>query len=345
MTVVSRQLSVIGEITGAKLMSGKIFVWLLTTVLLTTAPLAEAQQAAKVPRIGILTLGVASSTPIFEAFRQGLRELGYVEGKNILIEYRYAEGKSDRLPNLAGELVSLKVDVIVTEGIGAAFAAKHASQTIPIVMGIAGDPVGAGLVASLARPGGNLTGLTLLAPELSGKRLELLKEAAPKTTSVAVISSAANPAHAGYLRETKAAAQSLSVALRIVEVRSQDDLDMVFKAVTSARPSALITLADGMLLNNRTRIVEFAAKSRLPAIFPDGEFAEVGGLMAYGPSLAANFRRAATYVDKILKGTKPAELPVEQPKKFELIINLKAAKQIGLTIPPNVLVRADKVIK
>jgi putative ABC transport system substrate-binding protein len=326
-------------------MSGKIFVWLLTTVLLTTAPLAEAQQAAKVPRIGILTLGVASSTPIFEAFRQGLRELGYVEGKNILIEYRYAEGKSDRLPNLAGELVSLKVDVIVTEGIGAAFAAKHATQTIPIVMGIAGDPVGAGLVASLARPGGNLTGLTLLAPELSGKRLELLKEAAPKTTSVAVISSAANPAHAGYLRETKAAAQSLSVALRIVEVRSQDDLDMVFKAVTSARPSALITLADGMLLNNRTRIVEFAAKSRLPAIFPDGEFAEVGGLMAYGPSLAANFRRAATYVDKILKGTKPAELPVEQPKKFELIINLKAAKQIGLTIPPNVLVRADKVIK
>jgi putative ABC transport system substrate-binding protein len=305
----------------------------------------HAQQSAKVPRIGVLTLGVASSTPTFEAFRQGLRDLGYVEGKNILIEYRYAEGKSDRLSNLAAELVRLKVDVIVTESSRAAEAAKHATQTTPIVMAIAGDPVGIGLVASLARPSGNVTGLTVLAPELSGKRLELLKEAAPKTISVAVIWNATNPGATGFLRETKAAAQSLGLQLQPVEVQSQDDLDAAFKAVTSTRPSALITLADGMLLNNRTRIVEFAAKNRLPTIFPDGEFADAGGLMAYGPNLGSNFRRAASYVDRILKGTKPANLPVEQPTKFELVINLKAAKQIGLTIPQSVLYRADKVIK
>jgi putative ABC transport system substrate-binding protein len=318
---------------------------LIAFVLVAAVVVVDAQQQVKVPRIGILTLGVASAAPTFEAFRQGLRELGYIEGKDILIEYRYAEGKTDRLSNLAAELVRLKVDIIVTESGRAAEAAKHATQTTPIVMAIVGDPVGIGLVASLARPGGNVTGLTVLAPELSGKRLELLKEAAPKTTSVAVIWNAANPSAAGFLQETKATAKSLGLQLQPVEVRRQDDLDAAFKAVTSARPSAFITLADGMLLGNRTRIVEFTAKNRLPAIFPDGEFADAGGLMAYGPNLGSNFRRAAIYVDKILKGAKPADLPVEQPTKFELVINQKTAQQIGLTIPPNVLARADRVIK
>ena len=294
---------------------------LLLTVGLTIAPLAADAQPAKVPRIGILTLSVAPSTPIFEAFRQGLREHGYVEGQNIALEFRFAQGRPERLPAMAAELVQMKVEVIVTESVLAARDAKHATGAIPIVTAIHGDPVGAGLVASLTRPGGNVTGLSLLAPELSGKRLQLLKEVTPKATQVAAIWNTANSAAARYLAETREAARSLGIQLQSVEVRQPSDLDAAFDAVAGARPNALITLPDGMLLAHKTRIVEFAAKSRLPALFPDQEFAEAGGLMAYGPSLASNFRRAATFVDKILKGAKPADLPVEQPTKFELVIN------------------------
>ena len=306
---------------------------------------AEGQQPVKVPRIGVLTLSVASSTPIFEAFRQGLREHGYVEGRNIALEFRFAQGRPEKLPAMAAELVHIKVEVIVTESWLAAREAKHATETIPIVTAIHGDPVGGGLVASLTRPGGNVTGLSLLAPELSGKRLQLLKEVTPKPTHVAAIWNAANPAAARFLAETRAAARSLGLQLQSVQVRSPPDLDAAFEAVAGARPSALITLPDGMLLANKTRIIEFAAKSRLPALFPDQEFAEAGGLMAYGPSLASNFRRAASYVDRILKGAKPADLPIEQATKFELVVNLKTAKAIGLTIPPSVLGRADQVIE
>ena len=314
-------------------------------VALLAAPLVAGAQTAKLPRIGILTLAVASSTAVFEGFRQGLRDLGWVEGRNIALEYRFAQGRPDGLSALAAELVRMKVDVIVIEGGQAALAAKHATQTIPIVMAVIDDPVKAGLVASLARPGGNVTGLTLFASELSGKRLQLLKEVVPRSTLVAVIRNVTHPNAADLWGETEAAARSLDLRLQSVEVRSPADLGGAFKAVTSARPSAFITLADGMLFYNRTRIVEFAAQSQLPAIYPDREFAKAGGLMAYGPSLASNFRRAATYVDKILKGAKPADLPVEQPTKFELVINAKTAKALGLTIPLAVLARADEVIQ
>jgi putative tryptophan/tyrosine transport system substrate-binding protein len=306
---------------------------------------ADAQPQTKVHGIGILTLGVPSSTPIFEAFRQRLRELGYVEGQNITLEHRFGEGRADRLPALAAELVRMKVDLIVTESVQAALAAKHATQTIPIVMAVVSEPVALGLVVSFARPGGNVTGLSLQVSGVSGKRLQLLKEAAPHSTRVAVIRNPTNPAHAGALEETEAAARSLGLRLQSVEVRSPADLDAAFKAVTSALSSALITLGDGMLLDNRRRIVAFAAQGRLPAIFPDREFAEAGGLMAYGPNLAANFRRAAAYVDKILKGSKPGDLPVEQPMGFELVINLKTAKELGLTIPSTLLFQADEVIQ
>ncbi len=321
-------------------------IGLVLAVVLTLGPLiVEANQPGKVYRIGVLTLSVASSTPIFEAFRQGLREHGYVEGQNIALEFRFAQGRPEKLPAMAAELVNMKVEVIVTESVLAAREAKHATGTIPIVTAIHGDPVGAGLVASLTRPGGNVTGLSLLAPELSGKRLQLLKEVTPKATRVAAIWNVANPAAARYLAETRAAARLLALELQSVEVRNPSDFDAAFETVAGARPSALITLPDGMLLANKTRIIDFAAKNRLPAIFPDQEFAEAGGLMAYGPSLASNFRRAATYVDKILKGAKPGDLPIEQPTQFEFAINLKTARTLGLTIPPSVLGRADQVIQ
>ena len=314
----------------------------LGALLFAFCSLAEAQPTNKVPRIGFLSV----SPSIDPAFMEGLRDVGYVDGKNIVIEYRSAEGKLDRLPGLAADLVNLKVDVVVTRGGAAANAAKQATQTIPIVMAvIGGDPVKLGLVTSFSRPGGNVTGLTLQAPELSGKRLEVLKETLPKVALVAALWNAAGPAGLGFLRETEAAARSLGLQLQSIEVRSPVDLNAAFNSVTRARPNALITLADGMLSDNRRRIIQFAAKSRIPAMFPDREFAEAGGLMVYGPDLAWNFRRAAIYVDKIFKGAKPADLPIEQPTKFELVINLKTAKQIGLTIPPNVLARADKVIR
>ena len=315
-------------------------------LLLLAAPLAAlAQPGPKLARIGVLTLSTASSTPNAEAFRQGLREHGYVEGQNIAFEYRYAAGRADRLPALAGELVRLKVDVIVTQSNVAALAAKHATQTIPIVMAIAGDPVKAGVVGSLARPGGNVTGLTLMQTDLSGKRLQLLKEAAPNIALVAVIWNPTDAPAADFLRETEAAARSLGLKLHAIEARSPTELDAAFKAVTDVRPSAFFTLPGGMFQDNVKRIIDFAAKRRLPGVFPNRAFAEVGGLLSYAPSLPANWRRAAVFVDKILKGAKPADLPVEQPTKFELVVNRKTAKALGLTIPQAVLLRADEVIQ
>jgi putative ABC transport system substrate-binding protein len=305
---------------------------------------AEAQQPAKVPRIGLLVPGSQSVFSIrTDAFRQGLRELGYVEGQNIAIEYRYVEGQTDRLPDLATELVQLKVDVIVTASIPPVLAAKKASSTIPIVFAATNDPVASGLVDSLARPGGNITGLTNLSPDLDGKRLELLKEAFPKVTRVAYLW---NPdAPASGLRGMQAAASGLGVQLQSLEARSANDFDSAFEAALKERAHALITLPSPVFITHQKRIVDFATKSRLPAIYSFSDFVYSGGLMAYAPSLLENWRRAAHFVDKILKGTKPGEIPVEQPTKFELVINLKTAKQIGVTIPPNVLARADKVIR
>ena len=315
-------------------------------LLLLIAPLAgDAQPLAKFARIGVLTLAVAPSTPLAEAFRQGLREHGYVEGQNLAFEYRYAEGRADRLPALAAELVRLKVDVIVTESNMAALAAKRATETIPIVMAIAGDPVKAGVVGSLARPGGNVTGLTLMHPELSGKRLQLLKEAVPRIALVAVIWNPTDPAAVDFLRETEVAARSLGLRLHVIEARAPAELDAAFKAVADARPSAFFTLPGGMFQDNQTRILEFAKKNRLPGVFPNRVFVEAGGLISYGPNLAASSRRAAAFVDKLLKGAKPADLPIEQPTTFELVINLKTARALGLTIPASVLVWADQAIE
>ncbi len=281
-----------------------------------------------------------------EAFRQGLRELGYVEGKNIVIELRSAEGKLDRLPALAAELVRLKVDVIVTGGPTATRAAKEATSTIPIVMAQDTDPVGNGFVASLARPGGNITGLSTFAPELSGKRLELLKETIPKLSRVAVFGTSTYPGNAQSLKEVELAAKAFGVKLQYLDVLSPKDIETAFQAAGKGRADAVLMMVSGAIArDHRTEIIELAVKNRLPVIYEGGHYVEAGGLMTYGVNFNDLDRRAATYVDKILKGAKPADLPVEQPIKFEFIVNLKAAKQIGVTIPPNVLVRADRVIK
>ena len=325
-------------------MSKKILVVALGAVLYALCFPAAAQQPARILRIGILFPSSASfNSARVEAFRQRLRELGYVEGKNIVIEHRYAEGKLERLPDLAAELVRLKVDVIVTAG-PAILAAKKASATIPIVFANDTDPVGTGLVSSLARPGGNITGLSVMTPDLDGKRLELLKEAFPKVARVAFLWA---PAETGNqpLTDMEAAAKALGLKLLSLELRSLDDFDRAFARAKREGAQALIT-SPGPLLNAQQRqVLDFAAKNRLPAMYTQSEFVEAGGLMSYGPNPADLWRRAADFVDKILKGTKPAEIPVEQPTKFEFIINLNTAKQIGVTIPPNVLARADKVIR
>ncbi|MBM2806335.1 MAG: transporter substrate-binding protein [Deltaproteobacteria bacterium] len=307
---------------------------------------AQAQQPNKVIRIGFLGgASLANLSVRIKAFMQGLRELGYIEGKNIVIEYRWAEGKLDRLPALAAELVSLKVDVIVTAGGTSTRAAKEATSTIPIVMFQDNDPVGNGFVASLARPGGNITGLATLAPELSGKRMELLKEVVPRLSRVAVFGTSNNPGNAQSLKETELAANAFKVKLQYLDVLDAKDIKTAFRAASKGRAEAILVLVSNALNLHRTEVVELAAKNRLPATYPFSEFVEVGGLMSYGVNFVDLFRRAATYVDKILKGRTPADLPVEQPMKFEFIVNLKAAKQIGLTIPPNVLVRATRVIR
>ena len=320
---------------------------LLVMVLLALAVTAEAQQAKKVPRIGYLNaVSPSNRSDRIEALRQGLRELGYVEGKNILIESRYAEGKLDRLPALAAELVRLKVDVIVTSGPLPTRATKETTSTIPIVMALDSDPVGNGFVASLARPGGNITGLSALRPELSGKRLELLKEIVPRLSRVAVFGTSTQPGNAQMLKEIELAAGAFGVKLQFVDVLSPKDIESAFRAAGKGQADAVLMMVPSSVDSSRQKeIVELAVKSQLPATYQQGEYVEAGGLMSYGVSTDDLNRRAATYVDKILKGRKPADLPVEQPKKFEFIINLKAAKQIGLTIPPNVLARADKVIK
>jgi putative ABC transport system substrate-binding protein len=328
-------------------MTRKIVFSLLITVLLTAAPLAEAQQPAKMFRIGYLS-GSSLSAVAFrtDAFRRGLRELGYVEGGNLVIEWRAADGNRDRGPVLAAELVNLKVDVIVTDGPGSTRFAKEATNRIPIIMAQDPDPVGNGFVASLARPGGNITGLATLRPEISGKRLELLKEIIPKLSRVAVFAGSTNPGNTQALKETALAAGAFAVKLQHVDVVAAKDIEPAFRAATKGRAEAVLMLVPGpVALAHRTEIVELAAKSKLAAIYDRAIFVESGGLISYGVNLPDLDRRAATYVDKILKGTKPTDLPVEQPMKFEFIINLKAAKLIGLTIPPNVLVRADRVIR
>jgi putative ABC transport system substrate-binding protein len=328
-------------------MTKKILIWLLVTFFVANVSVAQAQQAGKIPRIGYLH-GAPLSAALArnEAFRQGLRELGYVEGKNIVLEWRSAEGKLDRLPALAAELVRLKVDVIVTAGPLPTRAAKEATTTIPIVMAMDPDPVGNGFVASLARPGGNITGLATFAPELSGKRLELLKEIIPKLSRVAVFGTSTYPGNAQSLKEVDLAAKAFGVKLQYLDVLGPKDIETAFRAATKGRAEAVLFLvAGGVAGAHRTEIVELAVKSRLPVMYDRGDYVEAGGLMTYGVNQNDLDRRAATYVDKILKGRTPADLPVEQPMKFEFIVNLKAAKQIGLTIPPNVLVRADKVIR
>jgi putative tryptophan/tyrosine transport system substrate-binding protein len=327
-------------------MKGRITVLTLCAMLLALCASAEAQQPTKVQQIGYLsTPPLSVNADRIDAFRQGLRELGYVEGKNIIIEWRSAEGKEDRLPTLATELVRLKTDVIVTAGAISTRAAKAATSTIPIVMAQDPDPVGNGFVASLAQPGGKITGLSRLAPEISGKQLELLKETVPRLSRVGVLGNAALPGQAQILKEVQLAAAALRVKLHLLDVRSPQDIETSFRGAGKTSADAVLVLETPLINSQRLQIAALAVKSRLPAIYMNPEYVEDGGLMSYGASINDLYRRAATYVDKILKGAKPADLPVEQPKKFEFIINLKAAKQIGLTIPPNVLVRADKVIK
>jgi putative ABC transport system substrate-binding protein len=320
--------------------------WLATVLVLALAFSGEAQQLKKAPLIGYLSRSSASGNlPRIQALREGLRELGHIEGESFLIEYRYADGSSERLSSLATELVRRNPDVIVAPGIEPVAAAKKATQTIPIVMVNAPDPVSAGFVSNLARPGGNVTGLTNIAPDLSGKRLELLKETVPNTRRIAILWNPTVPQRSNEVKETEAVARQFDVQLLSTEARSSSDLDRAFSALTAGRVQAAIILGDAVFNANRSRILELATTNRIPAMFTEEEYVLAGGLMFYGPSTNDLSRRAAIYVDKILKGAKAADLPVEQPTKFELLINLKTAKQIGLTIPPAVLARADKVIK
>jgi putative ABC transport system substrate-binding protein len=320
---------------------------ILTVVLgLLAAPLAaEAQPTGRMARIGFLYPASApAAISYLAAFLEGLRDLGHIEGRDFTLESRFAEGSAGRLPDLAAELVRLKVDVILTDGTPAATAAKRATPTIPIVMASGGDPVGAGLVASLARPGGNVTGVTTLAGDLSAKRLQLLKEAVPKVSRVALLQNPANPFSAIAVQETASAARSLSVRVQVLGVKGPGEFEGAFGAMTKGRAGALLVVPDMMLSDNGRRLADLAVKHRLPTMFGRGE-TELGGLMAYGPDLLDLFRRAAVYVDKILKGVSPAVLPIEEPRRVELIINLKTAKALGLTIPPSILIRADQVIQ
>ena len=308
---------------------------------------ARAQQPGKKFRVGYLGISSPSLEPHYvEAFRQKLRELGHVDGENIAIEYRWAEGQDDRLPNLASELVRLKPDVIVTTGTPGALAAMQATKTIPIVMASSADPVGSGLVSSLARPEGNVTGFTILGPQLEGKRLEVLKQAVPRLSRLAVLWNPSNPGIVSYFETVKDAGRTLRISLDpVVEVRRTDELDNAFTAIANARPHALAVIADRFLLAHRKRIIDFTAVKRLPTMYPYREYVDAGGLMSYAPSNIELFRGAATYVDKILKGAKPGDLPIQEPTKFELVINLKAAKAIDLEIAPTLIARADEVIE
>jgi putative ABC transport system substrate-binding protein len=335
-----------GVATGRTILQAVVTLVILGIFCVTLT--AEAQQATKVYRIGWLHPGLSRPEPhpSVEAFRQELRELGYVEGQNLVIEYRFAEGKDERLAALAAELVQLKVDVIVAGGAAAIRAAQQATRTIPIVMAGTPDPVVQGFVASLARPGGNTTGLSLLNAELPGKRLEFLKETVPQSMRVAVLANPANASYESVMHNLTVAARALGLHLHVVELRSPDELDAAFAAMTRAGADTLIVIAEPALMDGlRGQVADLAAKSRLPAMYDWRMYVDAGGFMSYGPSLPGIYRRAATYADKILKGTKPADLPVEQPTKFEFVINLKAAKALGLTIPPTVLFQADEVLQ
>ena len=327
-------------------MNQRIFVLALGALLFALCSSAEAQQPKKIPHVGYLTISsLSSNVDRIEAFRRGMRELGYVEGKNIVIEWRSGDGKVERQSELAAELVRHKEDVIVTSGPTMTRAAKQATATIPIVMAFDPDPIGNGFIASLARPGGNITGLSTLSPELSGKQLELFKEIVPRLSRVAVLGTSAEPGNAQTLREIELAAEGFGVKLQYLEIADPRDIEPAFQAANKERVGAMLVLQTPVFNPKRKQIAELALKNRLPAIYPQSEWVDDGGLISNGVSFAALYHRAATYVDKILKGTKPADLPVEQPTKFELVINLKTARQIGLTIPPNVLARADRVIR
>jgi ABC-type uncharacterized transport system substrate-binding protein len=337
------------KITG---LTPSAVLFILYSMLLAPCSSAETQGAAKIPRVGILFIG-GRDQPHLEAFKQGLRERGYIEGKNIAFEYRYAEGNVDRLPSLAAELVQLKLDVVVTTSGNSARAVTQATKTIPVVLTTGADPIRSGLAESLAKPGRNVTGLSIIEEDLSGKRVEILKETFPKMTRMAYLW---NPLAVSYSTagptsgnpsydQAKKAAETVGVQLLSYKVGSLGEIENAFAEMSKVRPHALLVLQSPLMTVNSKRIVELARENRLPGIYPTNQFAQEGGLMAYGPVIADLYRRAATYVDKILKGAKPAELPIEQPTKFEFIINLKAAKQIGLTIPPGVLARADRVIK
>src|SRR5262245_8501696 len=319
----------------------------LVIFFLTAVSLADAQEPKKNARIGFLSVGSASSVypEGIKAFRQGLRDLGYVEGQNLFIDWRFAEGKREVLPTLASDLVRLKVDVIVTQGTSGTNPAKRATDTIPIVMAYSADPVGTGLVASLAHPGGNVTGLSEMSPDLAGKRLQLVKEIVPKATRVAVLWDRTRPANIAVLEEIETSARQFSIRVQSLAARDAKDIDRAFRSATQERAGALLVPSGSVITQHGAEIMRLAIQSRLPSIWDDKDFVNLGGLMSYGPNLTDLHRRAAIYVDKILKGAKPADLPVEQPKRFEQVINLKTAKQIGLTIPQSLLYRADKVIQ
>ncbi|MGE5306107.1 MAG: ABC transporter substrate-binding protein [Alphaproteobacteria bacterium] len=327
-------------------MKRKIILLTVCAMIFALCVPAEAQHARKIPRIGFL----GNSTAALEAnlvgpFRQGLRDLGYEEGRNIVIEYRWAEGKYERFPELVSELISSKVDVIVTAGTPATQAVQRATKTVPLVMVAVGDPVGTGIVASLSRPGGNITGLTSISPELEAKRIELLREVIPKLSHIAVLWNPENAFHVIEKKEVEKAAAAFRMKVLYLAVGVQEHLDSAFGQIVKEQPKALLVLADRVFLHNRARIMDFSVQHRLPGVYAYVELVEAGGLMSYGPNYADMHRRAATYVDKILKGAKPADLPVERPTKFELVINLKAAKHLGLIVPQSVLYRADRVIK
>jgi putative ABC transport system substrate-binding protein len=322
------------------------FITLLGGAAATWPLAARAQQPAKIPRIGFL----GNSTATMEAnligpLRDGLRELGYEEGRNVIIEFRWADGKYDLFPALVAELLAAKVDVIITAGTPATLAIKKATSTVPLVFIAVGDPVGTGVVPNLGRPGGNITGLSSIAPDLEGKRLELLREVVPKLSHVAFFLNPANAFHTASMRQARVAAQSLGIKLQPMEVNKSEQLDGAFASIVKEKPDALLILADRIFLHNRKRMMEFAIQQRLPSVNAYRELVEAGGLISYGPSYEDMHRRAAVYVDKILKGTKPADLPIEQPTKFTLLINLKTAKTLGLTVPPTLVARADELIE
>jgi putative ABC transport system substrate-binding protein len=328
------------------MISWKVALFVILTLGLLAAPLTgDTQQMGKVHRIGYLSQAGGPSSPLVQAFLEGLRDFGYVEGRNIAIEWRFTEGRAEQLPSFANELIRLKVEAIVTTGGPATRAVKQATSTIPIIMAFSGDPVGTGLVASLARPGGNLTGLSFMSPDLSAKRLELLREAFPKITRVATLWNPDDPVYALELSRTHSAARALGITLQAIEVRARHDFEAAFAAMARDRVDALIVFSHTLTIQGRREVIDLANRYRLPTMYGLREFVSDGGLVAYGPSLTALYRRAAFYVDKILKGARPGDLPVEQPAKFELVVNLKTSQALGLTIPPSLMARADHVVE